>query len=63
MVIFTFLPLYSRLKSPWHLLKRRPSGAQYRSEPCGEEKNLALLRIEPGSVRNDNAITFLLHVS
>jgi hypothetical protein len=49
MVSFTPRPLYPGGNRPWYLLDRRLGGPQSRSRPCGEEKNLALPGIEPGS--------------
>jgi hypothetical protein len=44
-------PLYPRGKNPWYSLCRRLGGPQSGSGCCGEDKNLALLGIEPGPSR------------
>jgi hypothetical protein len=62
MVIFTILPLYPLRKEPLTSIERRPAGTQGRSGRCGEEKNLALLGIEPRFVRNDSVIIYLFQV-
>jgi hypothetical protein len=48
-VSFTLLPLYPRGKSARHPYYTKLGGPQNRSRNCGEEKNLALPGIEPGS--------------
>jgi hypothetical protein len=47
-VSFTLLPLYPRERNHRYTLDRRRGGLQSRSGRCGEEKNLALPRVEPG---------------
>jgi hypothetical protein len=47
-VSYTNLPLYPRRKSPRYPLDRKLGGPRIRSGRCGEEKNHALLGIEPG---------------
>jgi hypothetical protein len=43
------LLLLSLEKSPWYSLDRRLGEPQNKSGCCGEEKNTALLGIEPGT--------------
>jgi hypothetical protein len=47
------LLLYPLGKSPWYPWGRRLGGPQSQSGCCGEERNLALLGIDPGpSIRH-----------